>query len=299
MEVELARERAAAAPERAGDHEVVGERADRRGEADAVLVVAFEGPDRGQRGFEQTEALPDADAPPVALLDGAGIDRLGDVFRGEQRPLRALRPAMRQAVGEEELVEPEVESVRLLLQLSEGFQVRLQELPLAGSFGCQRGVFLVVEPCPHHTRRERGAQGQEEDVDEGDDADEGDLHTAEEEVAHPPADVARVDLNLEAPALGFGGRAGPEAAQELHAGPAAEPAGGPSGFSRSTSTSRAWLATTSHSSRCTSLLPATTLPPRKYPAPPSRSVTTPPASSIRTIPAPMSHGERRNSKKPS
>src|SRR5215210_1961211 len=312
MEVELARERAAAPAERAGDHEVVAQGADRRGQADAILMFTLEGADRGQRCVEQGETLPDAEAPPVSLLDGSRIDGFGQVLDGEQRTSRALRLSMRQTIGQKELVEAEVKTVRLLFHLPQSLKARLQELPLPGSLGGEGGVLLIVEPGADQARRQSGAESEEEDVDEGDDAEEGDLNAAEEQIAHPPADVARMDLDLDAPALDVLRRRShgrgrplepetPEPFQELHAEPAAEAAGAgaPSGLSRSTSASLAWLATTSHSSRCTSLPPATRLPPWKYLAPPSRSVTTPPASSTRRTPAPMSQGERRNSKKPS
>src|SRR5215213_5750925 len=186
--------------------------------------------------------------------------------------------------------------------------MRLQKLALVGPLGGQGGVLLIVEPGADQARRQPGAESEEKDVDESDDAEKGDLNAAEEQIAHPPADVARMDLDLDAPALDVLrrrsrgrplGAEAPKPFQELHAEPTADAAGVPSGFSRSTSASRAWLATTSHNSRCTSFPPATTLPPWKYPAPPSKSVTTPPASSMRRMPAPMSQGERRNSKKPS
>src|SRR5262245_7764812 len=106
-------------------------------------MVALEGADRGQGGFELAQALPDAEAPPVAFLDSSGVDGSGKPLGGEQRSGRPGRRLVRQAVGQEELVHAEVEAVRLRLELLQALQTVLQEASLLGPLGGQGGVFLI------------------------------------------------------------------------------------------------------------------------------------------------------------
>ena len=124
----------------------------------------------------------------------------------------------------------------------------------------------------------------------------------EEEVAHPLADVAGVDLDLQVPAAAT---AGASAGKPSSAAPASRADRLRRGRRRrADSAARSpprWRGAGRRRAARGARRgpPATTLPPAKKPSPPSRSVTIPPASRTSRMPAPMSHGERRNSKKPS
>lgn len=216
-----------------------------------------------ERAVDLAKLLADAGVEAVSLLDDAGIDGIGQRLCHLARAGSRRRSA-RQGVGEQDLADAEAEPLGARMQVIELPRERLQTLPLPPALPRQGIVLLAVHQPADDAGRQSHGERKGQQIEQGDDAEDGDLEAIEEKVADALPDIARMDLDLDSPACARRQAVlphWPAAAVVV----AAEGTGAlsPLGFRRSISASLAWRLAISRSSRCTRGAPATMFPPAK------------------------------------